>query len=428
MRPDLDIDDGAAGDIAAVCLALDGLPLAIELAAARTDVLSPVPSALACRTASGCSSTAASTSLNGSRRSGGRSTGASSCCRRSSAPSSRGLARSPARSTSTPRSMVAGAGLAAPLELLASLVKQSMVARAGQDRYRLLDTLRAYALDVLADLDGTRPVTATPTSTSSSPSRARWRCVAPTSSGGSTGSAATSTTSAPGWSGVCSPGTPRAARLAGALAWFWTLNGMLSEAVQYLEGLIEMDDVAPASRAKCLWGYALLAGSLGRLETARDAGYRAAELARGWQRTHRAAYGLNAAAVAEWALGNHDRSLQAHREAISLLDPLDDRWGLAVCHVLQARTLFDLGDPDAAGVAGQGVAHARRSGDRHVLGIALTQIALIALADQDAERALSAAGEALVLQETIGYTEGTISALHVLGHAHRLAGDIDARA
>jgi hypothetical protein len=41
VRPDLDIDDRAAEDIAAVCLALDGLPLAIELAAARTDVLSP---------------------------------------------------------------------------------------------------------------------------------------------------------------------------------------------------------------------------------------------------------------------------------------------------------------------------------------------------------------------------------------------------
>ena len=39
--PDLDVDDTVAADIAAVCVALDGLPLAIELAAARTDVLSP---------------------------------------------------------------------------------------------------------------------------------------------------------------------------------------------------------------------------------------------------------------------------------------------------------------------------------------------------------------------------------------------------
>ncbi len=39
--PDLEITDAVAADIAAVCIALDGMPLAIELAAARTDVLSP---------------------------------------------------------------------------------------------------------------------------------------------------------------------------------------------------------------------------------------------------------------------------------------------------------------------------------------------------------------------------------------------------
>ena len=41
MWPDLDVNDTVAADIAAVCVALDGLPLAIELAAARADVLSP---------------------------------------------------------------------------------------------------------------------------------------------------------------------------------------------------------------------------------------------------------------------------------------------------------------------------------------------------------------------------------------------------
>jgi tetratricopeptide (TPR) repeat protein len=219
--------------------------------------------------------------------------------------------------------------------------------------------------------------------------------------------------------------TTSAARLAGALAWFWTLDGMLTEAIEHLERLVEIDDdLPPPTRAKCLWGYALLAASLGRLETARDAGYRAVSLARGCDDAG-TAYGLNAAAVAEWALGNHDRSLDAHREAIVLLDMLDDPWGLAVCHVLQARTLFDLGDGAADAVARRGVEHARRAGDRHVLGIGLTQIAHIAIAANDAATAVSAASEALDMQVRIGYTEGIVSALHVLGHAHRISGDID---
>jgi hypothetical protein len=96
-----------------------------------------------------------------------------------------------------------------------------------------------------------------------------------------------------------------------------------------------------------------------------------------------------------------------------------------VCKVLQARTLFDHHDPAASGVADAGAEHARRCGDLHVLGIALTQIAQIALAEDDASRAAAAATEALELQERIGYTEGTVSALHVLGHAHRAAGNVE---
>jgi hypothetical protein len=38
---------------------------------------------------------------------------------------------------------------------------------------------------------------------------------------------------------------------------------------------------------------------------------------------------------------------------------------------------------------------------------------------------VSAASEALALQELIGYTEGIVSALHVLGQASRLHGDLD---
>jgi tetratricopeptide (TPR) repeat protein len=218
----------------------------------------------------------------------------------------------------------------------------------------------------------------------------------------------------------------RAAREAGALAWFWTLNGMLTEAIGHLERLVMIETIPPAARARCLWGYALLAASLGRLTDARDAGYLAAQLGRDANEPIAAAYGLNAAAVAEWALGQHDRSLAAHAEAIDLLSPLGDDWGLAICTILRARTLFDLEDAAATDTAEKGVVHARAAGDVHVLGIALTQVAQHANADGDDRAALAAATEALELQEQIGYTEGIVSALHVLGSAHRIGGDIDA--
>jgi predicted ATPase len=427
LRPDLTVDDAAAGDIAAICLALDGLPLAIELAAARTELLSPA--AIRARLED----------RFGLLVDGVSDVAARQQTLRAAIDWSFELLSADQRAFFARLGVfagtfdldaalaVAGEGQAQPLETLASLIKHSMVTHAGPDRFRLLDTLRAYALVELTDLDAdaTRNrhadvfvrLAEQGETEIRGPDQLEWldRLRADINN----------FRAAIDWCLVTGDAT-RAARLAGALAWFWTLNGMLAEAIRHLERLLDVEDLQPPVRAKCLWGYALLAASLGRLETARDAGYRAAELGRLCGDDADAAYGLNAAAVAEWALGNHARSLDAHHDAVALLDPLDDPWGLAVCNVLQARTLFDLGDPAASKVADEGVEHARHAGDRHVLGIALTQIAQIAIADDDIDAALAAAGEALELQETIGYTEGTVSALHVLGQAHRLAGDRDA--
>ena len=146
------------------------------------------------------------------------------------------------------------------------------------------------------------------------------------------------------------------------LAWFWTLNGMLTEAIQHLERLVDIDDVPPPIRAKCLWGYALLAASLGRLETARDAGYRAARPRSPLRRRRQPPTGSTPPpSPSGRSATTSDRSRPTARRS-ALLDKLDDRWGLAVCHVLQARTLFDLDDPAAAAVARTGVDHARRAG------------------------------------------------------------------
>jgi predicted ATPase len=424
VHPDLDVDGAMARDIGAVCLALDGLPLAIELAAARSDVLSPA--ALRARLGD----------RFGLLVDGGADVAERQQTLRRAIDWSFELL-SPDQQTVFARLgvfagtfdleaalSVAGAGLASPLDLLVALVKQSMVSRTGQDRYRLLDTLRAYALEVLDDLDpdATRDRHA-----------AFYAELAERGEIGIRGSDQlawleslrrdiNNFRTALDWS-LATGDLACAARQAAALSWFRTLNGMLTEAVHPLERLLTAEDVPTAARAKCHWGYALLAASLGRLTTARTAGYRAVELGREAGDDTEVAYGLNAVAVSEWALGDHDTAERAHRDAIALLEPIGDPWGLAVCTVLLARTLFDRADAAAAQVAEDGVAAARRAGDRHVLGIALTQTAQMAMAEGDHQAALRAAGEALALQEAIGYTEGTISALHVLGQSHRRAGD-----
>src|SRR4029077_1832414 len=52
---------------------------------------------------------------------------------------------------------IAGVGLDDPLALLSALVRSSMVSVVGDDRYRLLDSLRVYAGEFLEVMDdGTR--------------------------------------------------------------------------------------------------------------------------------------------------------------------------------------------------------------------------------------------------------------------------------
>ena len=424
VRPDFEVDSVAARDIGAVCLALDGLPLAIELAAARSDVLSPA----AIRARLG--------DRFGLLVDGGADVAERQQTLRRAIDWSFNLLSPDQRAFFARLGTfagtfdleaalsVAGADLGSPLDLLVSLVKQSMVSRAGQDRYRLLDTLRAYALEVLDDLDpdATRDRHAAFYAELAVRGEIGIRGAEQLAWLPSLRSDINNFRAALDWS-LATGDLACAARQAAALSWFWTLNGMLTEAIRPLERLLAAEDIPTTTRARCHWGYALLAASLGQLTTARAAGYRAVELGREAGDDAEIAYGLNAVAVSEWALGDHETAERAHRDAIALLEPLGDPWGLAVCKVLLARTLFDRGDTAAAPVAREGVDAARRSGDRHVLGIALTQTAQMAMAEGDHEGALTAANEALALQEAIGYTEGTVSALHVLGQSHQAAGD-----
>ena len=425
IRPDLHVDDATATDIAAICVALDGLPLAIELAAARADVLSPA--AIRARLADRFE-LLVDTGTAGARQQTLRAaidwsfdllTG----------DQQRFFARLAAFAGTFDLDAaltVAGVDLEAPLELLSSLVRQSMVASVGDDRYRLLDTLRTYAADLLGDLDAddTRRRHALHYVTVAERGEAEIRGPGQLEWLERFRNDINNFRAALEWS-LTTGDVDHAGRLAGSLAWFWTLNGMLSEAIGHLEALIDTDGLPAPARARCLWGYALLAASLGRLETARGAALQAVELAEALDDPLGTAYGLNAVAVTEWALGNHDRALDAHDTAIRLLDKVGDAWGLAICTVLRARTLFDLGDPDAPQVARDGADYARRAGDLHVLGIALTQLAQIAAVDGDHAVAVAAANEALGHQERIGYAEGTVAALHVLGGAHGSAGNLD---
>jgi predicted ATPase/DNA-binding SARP family transcriptional activator len=424
VRPDFELSDENAADIAGICLALDGLPLAIELAAARADVLSPhaIRHRLQNRfdlLVGGATDVAArQQTLRGAidwsvellsdeqrcffARLGGFAGGFDL----------------------EAAEVVAGEGSEDSLNLLSSLVRHSMVAVDGGDRFHLLDTLRAYAAELLADLDAddTRrrharhytQVAERSESLVRGPEQgealARLRAEVP------------NFRAALEWS-LSIGDLDIATRLAGSLAWFWVLDGRLDVADRHLRRAIAIDSVPAETRAKVLWGYSLMVAGLGHLEEALETGEAGTALARHSGDSAAIGYGLNATAVAHWALGNLDAAVAAHDEAIERFLAAGDLWGESICRVLRARTALDRGDADAEARMQAGLAAARRCGDAHVIGIALGLLANLQANRGERDSAIKSAQESLRQQESIGYTEGIVAALHLLARLHLASGE-----
>ena len=427
VRADFRITDANAADIAAICLALDGLPLAIELAAARVDVLTPA--ALRARLQNRFDLLV----------DGGRDAAPRQQTLKSAVDWSFELLDPAQRSFFCRLGVfhgsfeldaaiaVAGVGVDNPLAVLTSLVRQSMVVSLGDDRYRLLDTLRMYALQAPDSDDRSDAFARHADYYVNLAEEAelhvrgdeqllwldRLRTDLP------------NFRAAAEWSFAFGDSIA-AARLAGALAWFWTLDGMLGEAIRHLERAVGTDGLPPLVRAKALWGLALLAASLGELDRSRAAAAESVALGRAADDAAATGCGLNALAVAEWALGNRATATALHDEAIGLFTGADDLWGIAICRVLRARTAIDDNDPAAEAMISEGLVAAHRCGDRHVVGIALDQTARLQLARGNVADAVATASAALAAQDSIGYTEGVISALHLMGRAQALSEQFDA--
>jgi predicted ATPase/DNA-binding SARP family transcriptional activator len=423
VRPDFELTDANAADVAAICLALDGLPLAIELAAARADVLTP--QAIRARLMNRFELLVDGSSDVSARQQ----------TLRAAIDWSIGLLDERQRTFFAQLGVVAGTfdleaacavTQSTPEETLAvitALVRQSMVAVVGDDRYRLLDTLRAYALEALEALDAD----------DARDRHADYHVdLAERAERGIQGADQLA------WLDRLRMGVPdhraafewlvstgdgvRAARLAGALGWFWTLDGMLAEACRRLEQVLAFDDLPPAVRGKAVWGLALLAASLGELERAQSLATESTDLGRQSGDLVVTGCGLNALAVTEWALGDLEGARRTRDESIAAFAAAGHEWGLALCRVLQARTAIDQGDPQATSLAEQGLAAARATGDLHLVGIGLEQVTRLALRAGLVDAANSSAAEAVDVQERIGYTEGVIASLHLLGRAALASG------
>jgi predicted ATPase/DNA-binding SARP family transcriptional activator len=429
-HPHFVLDDGNAPAVAAICRALDGLPLAIELAAARVGLLTPASILDRLEDRFGL--------LTRSRPdAGSRQRSLLETVRWSHellTPEEQRFfaalgvfAGSFDLAAAEALAAIEGDGAGDGLGLLASLVDRSLVVAGGDDRYRLLDTLRELARQELAADPERRDRAAR--------AHAAWYLgvalrADPVSHGPLPGSWADLRADAADLRGALAwafgpSGDPAlGARLVGALAGSMALDGAFAEADRWITRAetAATDDVTGAT---VLRGKAVVALYRGRYEVAVSAAEASVAHARATGQGRLEASTAVALGSALWGVGALTRSAEVLDGAATLFDAEGDVRGRGFALARRARSLTALGHPDAVACATAGVDDLETTRDDWMTVAALDHLAEALLRSGDARSAAARADQAIALAAEVGSTSGWVGAQAMRARVHLAMGDHD---
>jgi non-specific serine/threonine protein kinase len=220
-------------------------------------------------------------------------------------------------------------------------------------------------------------------------------------------------------------------RLASALWFFWILRGQLAEGRGWLAELLARDaslsqvHVAPL-RARALYCAAALAFRQGDYERASQLAADSLNLQRELGDKAGISTTLNLLAILATERGDHDRAVQLHEEALVLRRELNDPVGIS-------SSLLNLGViargqgyfQRAVDLYEEALAIKRRMGDKTNAALALNNLAEIAVFQGDYARAAVLSEESLALSREIDNKNGVAAALNNLGAAARQLGNLN---
>jgi predicted ATPase/class 3 adenylate cyclase len=219
-----------------------------------------------------------------------------------------------------------------------------------------------------------------------------------------------------------------ALRVGGALRWFWYMEGYYSEGRRWLEVALGKEGPASAeARIKALAGVGFLAvdqGDLDRAEAAADEGL---ELS-----TQAGSSSLGTAdfknILGELARlrGEHQRAARLVQDSLALHQEAGDKPGIAWSLGNLANVAGDRGDHERAKqLYEEGLALSRRLGSAELLGAYLISLGSESLLEGEPERAIALNEEAAELFRKRGRRGGLQHILDNLGRATLLRGDYE---
>jgi predicted ATPase/class 3 adenylate cyclase len=211
----------------------------------------------------------------------------------------------------------------------------------------------------------------------------------------------------------------RALKLAGALYYFWVLRGYWSESQRWLEDALALSEheqnkkiaagiyspirAEMAQRAKALYGAVLSNVATMNVKRARTIVEESLRLWREIGDKWWMAVALELAALIMSLEGEYESALARLKEGLSLAREIEDPWPLAVCLIRFGDALKPRGEAAAARpFLEEGVAVARIIGDRAVLSEGLRELGSLYYADGELTAAESLTEEALADGREIG--------------------------
>jgi predicted ATPase/DNA-binding CsgD family transcriptional regulator len=403
VRSDFEVSAENALDIAKICVRLEGLPLAIELAAARIKLLTP--RALLARLMSRLETLTGGAHDLPARQQTLRNTIAWSynLLHEGEKTLFARLAVFAGGWSLEAAEIVCGENLSvAVLDGLASFMDKSLIQQTGEDssepRFTMLETIREYALERLKESQQEEALRARHASYFTDfAERAGNALYSRYRSAGLTHLEAEQNNfrSALSWSlaGDPEPGL----RLIAALGTCWRIRSYLVEGFDWAQRLLDKGiNVAPEVRANALSSASrLLACYLGKYADALRMSREALDLARksGDRRSTADALYARGAALLETHVAEA-RSL--FDEALALFQAFDDQWGVAHIMNVKGEVARLEGDNEAAEqLYQQALTHFRQFGNPWGANIALQNLAYVAQHRNDYERAKSLFAEAL---------------------------------
>src|SRR5215211_2626477 len=216
-----------------------------------------------------------------------------------------------------------------------------------------------------------------------------------------------------------------ALRLGGALWWYWSTRGYDGEGRRWLEGALAMDGRgSPEVRAMALAGAGALAVGQGDLDRAEEACQEGLELL------------ANEASEAKLRLlvgsgfmalerEEHGQATQLFEESLALSREMGDTWWLASTLLSLALVAHSGGDSErATELYKQSMRLIREQGDKQSLAICLNSLAMMVYSQGDLGRAAHLTEESVALHRELGSRGGVSIGLYNLGWIALLQEDL----